>query len=64
MLVKEILQMAQRENEKMFGFYAQPSLMKQFQATATAQDLNMSQLMRRLARWEIKRYAREVASEK
>jgi hypothetical protein len=56
--------MAQRENEKMFGFYAPPSLMKQFQATAASQDLNMSQLMRRLARWEIRRYAREVALEK
>jgi hypothetical protein len=55
--------MNRRENEKMYGFYAPPSLMARFQAVAKAQDLNMSQLMRALARREISRYDKVIASE-
>jgi len=49
------------ENVKMFGCYAPPTLMREFQAVAQAQDLNMSQLFRVVAQREIRRHSKEVA---
>ena len=43
------------ENVKMFGFYAPPALMQEFQAAARRQDMSMSQLFRAIARQEIRR---------
>jgi hypothetical protein len=51
------------ENVKMFGCYATPTLMREFQSTARAQDLSMSQLFRIVARREIRRHNKEVAAE-
>jgi len=49
------------ENVKMFGFYAPPALMKDFQTAALSQDMSMSHLFRRIARREIFRAAKESA---
>jgi hypothetical protein len=49
------------ENVKMFGFYAPPALMKDFQTAALSQDMSMSHLFRRIARLEILRAAKEAA---
>jgi len=54
--------MKRRENEKMYGFYATPTLMDRFRAVAKAQDLNMSQLMRKLARSEILRFEKAAGA--
>jgi post-segregation antitoxin (ccd killing protein) len=48
---------------KMYGFYCPVALMKEIQATAKAQSLNMCAFLRLAAQHEIRRHNKAVASE-